>query len=215
MRVVICDDHPVVVMGVKALLAGYGESLQVVGEANGGQQLLELLAKQPCDLVITDFSMPGKSHQDDGLNMLRRLRAAWPGMSIIVLTMVRNPALLQNMLKLGVQGIVDKAGMMTELLQAMQAVSAGRSYVSARHRAEVVGSSGRVDAKRGAPPKVLSAREAEVVRLYASGMSITQIAEATNRSVKTISKQKTDAMRKLGLESNHDLLEFARANGLK
>jgi len=212
MRVVICDDHPVVVMGVKALLASYGASFLVVGEANSGQQLLELLAKQPCDLLITDFSMPSKSHQDDGLNILRRLRATWPGISIIVLTMVRNPALLQSMFKLGVLGVVDKADMTTELLQATQVVSAGRSYLSVRHRAEVAGPTGRMAGTL--PTTALSVREAEVVRLYARGMSITQIAEATNRSVKTISKQKTDAMRKLGLESNHDLLEFARANGL-
>lgn len=214
MRIVICDDHPVVVLGVKAILAGYGENFRVVGEANSGQQLLELLANQPCDLLITDFSMPGKSHQDDGLSMLRRLRAAWPDLLIIVLTMVRNPALLQSMLKLGVQGIVDKAGMVAELLQATQAVSAGRSYVSARHKAEAGGALRRADITAGLPGTALSVREAEVVRLYAGGMSITQIADATNRSVKTISKQKSDAMRKLGLESNHDLVEFARANGL-
>lgn len=214
MRIVICDDHPVVVMGVKAILASYGENLRVVGEANSGQQLMELLAGQPCDMVITDFSMPGKSHHDDGLSMLRRLRATWPDLPVIVLTMVRNPALLQSMLKLGVQGIVDKAGMVAELLQATQAVSAGRCYISARHRADVGGGLRRTEAIAGLPVAALSVREAEVVRLYARGMSITQIAEATNRSVKTISKQKTDAMRKLGLQSNHDLLEFARANGL-
>lgn len=214
MRVVICDDHPVVLMGVKAILAGHGKGSRVVGEANSAQQLLELLAAQPCDLVITDFSMPGKDHQDDGLNMLRRLRVAWPDLPVIVLTMVRNPALLQSMLKLGVQGIVDKAGMVTELLQAIQAVSTGRSYVSARHKAEVGAPLRRADAIAGLPVTALSVREAEIVRLYAQGMSITQIADATNRSVKTISKQKTDAMRKLRLENNHDLLEFARANGL-
>lgn len=214
MRVVICDDHPVVLMGVKALLAGHGEGFHVVGEANNARQLLELLAVRSCDLVITDFSMPGVDHQDDGLNMLRRLRVAWPELPVIVLTMIRNPALLQSMLKLGVQGIVDKAGMMTELLQAIQAVSVGRSYVSARHKAEVGAPLRRADAVAGLPVVALSVREAEVVRLYAKGMTVTQIADATNRSVKTISKQKTDAMHKLGLENNHDLLEFARANGL-
>jgi two-component system capsular synthesis response regulator RcsB len=214
MRVVICDDHPVVLMGVKAILASHGEGFQVVGEAADAQQLLELLAARPCDLVITDFSMPGKSHQDDGLHMLRRLRMAWPDLPVIVLTMIRNPALLQSMLKLGVQGIVDKAGMMTGLLQAIQAVSAGRSYVSALHKAEAGAPLRRADALAGLPVAELSVREAEVVRLYAQGMSVTQIADATNRSVKTISKQKTDAMRKLGLENNHDLLEFARASGL-
>ncbi|GAB3785442.1 response regulator transcription factor [Dyella agri] len=213
MRIVICDDHPVVIMGVKAILATQGDAFQVVGEAHGGQQLLDMLETRPCDLLITDFSMPGESHRDDGLPMLRRLRETWPELPVIVLTMIHNSALLQGMLKLGVQGVVDKTGMTTELLRAIVAMSAGRSYVSAGV------SSANDQATEGADDKsaaiaALSVREAEVVRLYAQGLKVTQIAETVQRSVKTISKQKNDAMRKLGLESNRELFEFARANGL-
>lgn len=213
MRIVICDDHPVVVMGVKAILGTLGETCQVVGEAHGGKELLDMLETRPCDLVITDFSMPGESHRDDGLPMLRRLRKAWPELPIIVLTMIHNAALMQGMLKLGVQGIVDKAGMTTELVRAIRAMSTGRSYVSTG------GSGANAQAAEGADDRTaavaaLSLREAEVMRLYAQGLSVTQIAETVRRSVKTISKQKNDAMRKLGPESNRELYEFARANGL-
>lgn len=216
LRVVICDDHPVVVMGVKALLANQVGELEVVGEAHGGRQLLEMLDKQPCDLVITDFSMPGESHRDDGLPMLRRLRTTWPDLPVIVLTMIHNPALQQGMLKLGVQGIVDKTGMMTELLRAIHAVSAGRTYISTRPSGVAPHRAGEAPRQADADSSAtgLSVREAEVVRLYAQGMTITQIANAVRRSVKTVSKQKSDAMRKLGLESNRDLFEFARINGL-
>lgn len=215
MRIVICDDHPVVVMGVKAILDSQGNAFQVVGEAHGGQQLLQLLGTTACDLVITDFSMPGESLQDDGLPMLRRLREARPELPVIVLTMIHNVALLQGMLKLGVQGVVDKTGMTTELLRAIRAISAGRSYVSAHVQAANIPSRAtEADDEPAATVAVLSLREAEVVRLYAQGLSVTQIAETVRRSVKTVSKQKNDAMRKLGLESNRELYEFARAHGL-
>lgn len=217
MRIVICDDHPVVLMGVKAILAGQGRAHEVVGEANGGQQLLDLLQQQPCDLVITDFSMPGQGSRDDGLPLLRRLQAAHPKLPVIVLTMVHNAALAQGMLRLGVRGLVDKAGMMAELLRAIQAVSAGRIYVGT-HPAAVQALADETAAHgepgEDAPFTALSVREAEVVRLYAQGLTVTQIAEAVSRSVKTVSKQKNDAMRKLGLESNRELYEFARVNGL-
>ncbi|MBA2078210.1 MAG: DNA-binding response regulator [Rhodanobacter sp. 68-29] len=215
MRIVICDDHPVVVMGVKAILASQGNAFEVVGEAHGGQQLLQLLGTTACDLVITDFSMPGENRQDDGLPMLRRLREAWPELPVIVLTMIHNAALLQGMLKLGVQGVVDKTGMTTELLRAVRAIAAGRNYVSTHvQAASNHGRAAEVDDQQAATVAVLSVREAEVVRLYAQGLSVTQIAETVRRSVKTVSKQKNDAMRKLGLESNRELYEFARASGL-
>ncbi|MBD8871683.1 response regulator transcription factor [Rhodanobacter sp. DHB23] len=210
MRIVICDDHPVVVMGVKAILQENG--FQVVGEAHGGQQLLDLLETLSCDLVVTDFSMPSDSHRDDGLPMLRRLREAWPELPVIVLTMINNTALLHGMLKLGVRGVVDKTGMTTELLRAIRAVSAGRSFVSAGTHGVNVQVPEVVDGSTAMA--ALSVREAEVARLYARGLSVTQIAGAVQRSVKTVSKQKNDAMRKLGLESNRELYDFARANGL-
>lgn len=211
MRIVICDDHPVVLMGVKAILATLGNACQVVGEAHDGKQLLDMLKTRPCDLVITDFSMPGESHRDDGLPMLRRLREAWPELPVIVLTMIHNAALTQGMLKLGVQGVVDKSGMTTELLRAVRALSTGRNYVSADDMNDQADESA---AGSVAAIATLSVREAEVLRLYVRGLSVTQIAENVRRSVKTISKQKNDAMRKLGLESNRELYEFARANGL-
>lgn len=217
MRIVICDDHPVVVLGVKAILAGQGPTFQVVGEAHGGAQLLKVLETVPCDLVLTDFSMPGKELRDDGLPLLRRLIAAHPGLPVVVLTMIHNVALVQGMLRLGVRGVVDKTGMMSELLQALHAVSTGRTYVS---HAPAVATAAANEAARpagpdaAAPVATLSLREAEVVRLYTQGMTVTQIAATIRRSVKTVSKQKNDAMRKLGLESNRELYDFAKANGL-
>jgi two-component system, NarL family, captular synthesis response regulator RcsB len=211
-RIVIADDHPVVMLGIRALLKGLSNT-EVVGEANSGGELLGLLASEPCDLLITDFSMPYEDGSGDGLPLLRRLRRDHPKLPIIVLTMVHNPALTRGMLAAGVNGLVGKVAMMKELLLAIHAVMNGRTYICEAMREHVVDWS-VPQATEGADPAVLSQREAEVVRLYAQGLTVTQIAEQLHRSVKTVSQQKNDAMRKLGVTTNTQLFEYARAYGL-
>jgi len=191
--------------------------MQVVGEACSGRELLGVLAAQPCDLLITDFSMPYEDGSGDGLPLLRRVRRDYPKLPIIVLTMVHNPALTRGMLAAGVNGLVAKVAMMKELLLAIGAVMNGRTYICEVMREHVLDwSAARANGEpeAAADPAMLSQREAEVVRLYAQGLSVTQIAEYLHRSVKTVSQQKNDAMRKLGLTSNTQLFEYARAYGL-
>jgi two-component system, NarL family, captular synthesis response regulator RcsB len=218
-RIVIADDHPVVTLGIRALVKPLGD-VEVVGEAGSGGELLGVLASEPCDLLITDFSMPYEDGSGDGLPLLRRLRRDYPKLPIIVLTMLHNPALTRGMLAVGVNGLVSKVAMMKELLLAIGAVMNGRTYICETMREHVVdwtparGAGEGAQAANGGDPAVLSQREAEVVRLFAQGLSVTQIAEHLHRSVKTVSQQKNDAMRKLGVTSNTQLFEYARAYGL-
>jgi two-component system capsular synthesis response regulator RcsB len=211
-RIVIADDHPVVALGVRALLRGLN-NVEVVAEASSGGELLAVLAAEPCDLLITDFSMPYEDGTGDGLPLLRRVRRDHPKLPIIVLTMVHNPALTRGMLAAGVNGLVGKMAMTKELLLAIGAVLNGRTYICEAMR-DHVGDWTMPQAASGTDPAVLSQREAEVVRLYAQGLTVTQIAEQLHRSVKTVSQQKNDAMRKLGVTSNTQLFEYARAYGL-
>ena len=217
MQIIVADDHPVVLMGIKALFKSHGDTFQVTGEVNTGSDLLSLLSTQPCDLLITDFSMPDQRGSSDGLPLLKRLQRHYPELPVIVLTMVHNQTLIRGMLACGVRGVVNKAELTKELLLAVQAVSNGRTYLSERIRSDASISSvqGNIeDAVSATGPDVLSTREAEIVRLYARGLTITQIAEQVHRSVKTVSQQKNDAMRKLGLISNSQLYEYAKAYGL-
>lgn len=218
-RIVIADDHPVVMLGIRALLKERSQ-MQVVGEASSGGELLSILGNESCDLLITDFSMPYEDGSGDGLPLLRRLRRDHPKLPIIVLTMMHNPALTRGMLAAGVNGLVGKVAMMKELLLAIGAVMNGRTYICEAMREHVsdwtpTRALGETPPPvGGADPAVLSQREAEVVRLYAQGLTVTQIAEHLHRSVKTVSQQKNDAMRKLGVTSNTQLFEYARAYGL-
>lgn len=218
MRIVIADDHPVVLMGLRALLEELGAGYDVVGEACNGFELQTVLAKRVCDLLITDFSMPSSDDDAmDGLMLARGLRQHYSDLPIIVLTMLNNVALVKGMLATGVKGVVEKGSMTTELHSAIQSVGAGGTYISRRLR-ERLRESGINDGAHshegGNSGSPLSPREAEVLRLLACGLTVSEVAHHVGRSIKTISQQKHDAMRKLGIDGENKLFEYMRLNGL-
>lgn len=209
-RIIIADDHSVVLAGVRALLERESPQMRIVAEAASGQMLLDILGGAPeCDVVVTDFSMPAQEGRNcDGIPLLQALRRRHPDLRVVVLTMIENPALLQAMLDTGIHGLVDKVSSMPELLQAVRDAAAGRRYVCREVRMLLKAVSD------GAMLLKLSAHEAEVVRLFVQGLTVTEIAERLSRSVKTISRQKSDAMRKLGVENHSQLYAYARDHGL-
>ncbi|WP_130617547.1 response regulator transcription factor [Dyella amyloliquefaciens] len=211
MRIVIADDHPVVLMGLRVALQNQSSRFEVVGEATNGNELLKVLSATSCDLLITDFSMNEEleptADSEDGLALITHIHEAHPKVPIIVLSRLNNPALVQGMLTIGVRGVVDKMSMTKELMIAINSVVSGRIYLSDHTRKqllELASGGGRQ----------LSAKEADVVRLFAQGLSVTEIARRTGRSVRTISQQKRDAMRKLGIAADKQLHEYARSMGL-
>lgn len=210
LRIVLSDDHPVVRAGVRALLdAAGGRAWTVAAEAANADELLDLLATAPLpDLLITDFSMPG-SRAGDGLTLLGLIRRRYPQLPVIVLTMIGNVPMLRSIADTGVAGLLDKAAAAAELGQAVRTVAQGQRYIG-----QALG--GLVDAAatpaRGGP--ALSPREAEVLRLFVAGNSVSQIAAQLHRSKQTISRQKTDAMGKLGLRNDREIYEYARNEGL-
>ncbi|WP_285961965.1 response regulator [Pseudomonas tohonis] len=209
-RTLIVDDHPITLIGLRAVLSRES-SLQIVGEAHSADGLLEQLAARPCELLVTDLMMPD-SRQADGLRLIEQLRRRYPQMAIIVVTMLDNPALAASLLKLGVQGLVSKRGLLADLPRALGA-STRRPFVSGSlQRLMQLGEA--VHGKPLAQIDELSPREVEVLRLYGSGLAINEIAQRLCRSKQTISAQKTSAMRKLGLDTNAALYLYIQENGL-
>jgi len=211
LRIFIADDHPFTLAGVRVEIERAGGAFQVAGEASNGAALLKLLeTSRPGDLLVTDFSMRGPQLRDcDGLPLLLTLRRQFPVLPIIVLTDVANPAMLRAMVDAGVRGLVDKVSARNELLTTIQKVATGRIHFCRAMRA-VLDQSGGLD---GAPVRI-SPHEAEVVRLFVGGLTVSEIAVRLSRSVKTISRQKNDAMHKLGLDNNSQLYAYARDHGL-
>ncbi|NUT76534.1 response regulator transcription factor [Pseudomonas sp. C1C7] len=208
MRVIIADDHPVVLIGLRMLI-NLGGNCVIVGEAEGPDSLLKLLSTTPCDLLITDFSMPGNL-QSDGLKMLGKVRRGYPHLPVILVTMHAHVTTLRAALAQGVMAIIAKGASARDLPMAIRSVAEGRPFISESLRAAL--DQARVDARTTSP--ALSAKELEVVRMLASGMTVSEIAGYFKRSVSTISKQKTMAMQRLGISTDVALFAYARDNGM-
>ena len=208
-KIILADDHPIILTGVRSLMAEMQPSCDIVAEANNVSELWRTLEQHECDLLITDFSMPNDDNVD-GMAMIKQLRRKYPNLPIIVLTQVHNLGVLQALLQLGIQGLLLKKSVIAELEKTVKKVLLGSVYIGETVR-ELLNEQG---INQYAIPVELSLKELEVVRLLANGMSVTQVASYLHRSVKTISTQKTNAMQKLGLKSDSELFHYAQQQGL-
>ncbi|WP_248752648.1 response regulator transcription factor [Pseudomonas sp. MWU15-20650] len=207
-RVIIADDHPIVRVGQKVVIEANGKC-KVVGEADGPDQLLGVLSNTPCDVLVTDFAMPG-GQQADGYCLLGLLHRQYPTLPVILVTMFANVATLRTAFAHGAKAVVAKSASAKELPMAIKAVQAGRTFASECLRVQLV-EAGTGDQSQ--EPQ-LSGKEREVVRMLASGMTVSQIAARVNRSISTISKQKSTAMQRLSISTDVDLFAYARRIGM-
>ncbi len=206
LRIIIADDHPVVRIGTKAVIEASGVGV-VVAEASSADELLTALTTQPCDVLVTDYSMPG-SQQADGFAMIGMIRRRFPDLPVLMLSISNNLAILRMVVSIGVLGLVDKTSSMEELPLAIQTVQRGLPYVSRtlKERIDAIGTR-NVDEISTKP---LSPREVEVLRLLGSGLTVKEIALQLHKSVSTISRQKGDGMLKLGLKGDAELFDYLR-----
>ncbi len=209
-KVILADDHPGMIAGVKYELSSIA-TLELVGTASDSTELMALLGSVACDVVVSDYAMPagdfGERIAHFGMNARR-----YPQERLVVLTMLDNPAVLHTLLTQGVSCIVSKSDALTHLVPAVHAAQSGGKYYSPTIDKVVQGI--ELNRRSRNPAGVLSIRESEVVRLYASGLTVNEIAERLHRSKKTISTQKASAMEKLSIERDVDLLRYAMENGL-
>lgn len=204
LNVVIADDHPIVLLGLLELIERDGR-FHVVGQAVGSEGLVQLLEKQKVDLIVTDFSMPAKSPYGDGLKLVEYLKRHYPSVRILVLTMISSPLILTRLHELGVAGIIQKRHLHNEIEVALNAIIQGMEYQNADATAKSLTDNLLTLNERFA---TLSPKEHEILRLFVSGQSVTDIARGQNRSSKTISAQKISAMRKLEVTSDQDLITY-------
>lgn len=209
-RVAVADDHPTMLAGMEHLLSGL-DGVKLVGLVTHSTKLVELLGTSACDIVITDFSMPGGQY-GDGLSLLRFLKRRFPAVQILVLTGIENSAVLHSILDVGVDGIVSKSDDLSHVESAIRASQSRKHYLSPIVSQLLEHASG-ADAGHGVNVK-LSKRETEVLRLYAEGYTVSEISVRAGRSSKTISAQKVAAMKKLCLQNDADIFKYALAHGL-
>ncbi|CAK9890775.1 MULTISPECIES: response regulator [Pseudomonas] len=204
LKVIIADDHPIVLLGVRELVER-DERFCVVGEAVCSKGLIELLEQQPVDLVITDYNMPADSPYGDGLKLVDYLKRHFPHLQVLILTMISNHLILTRLHELGVVGVIQKSQLHTEIQLALKAVAQQSQYRSLEPaKTSVIETTAAIEDRFA----TLSPKEFEILRLFVAGKSVSDIARSQNRSAKTISAQKISAMRKLDVNSDQDLLAY-------
>ncbi|MBW3759377.1 response regulator [Aeromonas jandaei] len=208
-KIILADDHPLILTGIRSLIDQITPHCEVIAEAYQVSDLLNLLQQHHCDLLITDFSMPGDT-RSDGMVMIQQLRRDYPNLPIIVLTQIQNSAILQSLIQAGVKGLILKKSVINELADAICQILLGHRYIGPTVR--MLLASAGISGQGSNNP--LTPKESEVVRLLASGMSVTQVADYLHRSVKTISTQKKSAMTRLGISSDSALFDYAKSSGL-
>lgn len=211
LRIVLADDHPIFLLGLRTVLE-QDPRIQIVAEADGPQSLLDCLRNTPCDVLISDFMMPVEE-QNDGLRLLENIRRSWPQLPILVVTMLNNAGLFRSMLKLGVLGLLGKGSLASELPTAIAHMRSNKVYV-AQSVNQVLQAADPFNNTSNRESADLSPRELEVARLLTSGLSVSEIAARLHRSKQTVSAQKVSAMRKLGVTNDAALFLYLQENGL-
>jgi DNA-binding NarL/FixJ family response regulator len=202
MKVLIADDHPVVRHGLKQILAT-DTDMTVVGEAKNGSEAMELARKLEWDVAVLDYSMPGRS----GLELLSEIKREFPQRPVLVLSMHPEELHARRVLKAGGAGYMNKESAGEELAAAIRKVVTGGKYVSAA-LAERLAVELAPEAQKP-PHETLSDREYRVMWMLASGKPINRIAKEMFLSPSTVSTYRVRILRKLGLGSNAELVQYA------
>jgi two-component system invasion response regulator UvrY len=206
-RILIVDDHEVVRDGVKRLLEEEPGSI-ACGEAGTPEEAINQASAGDWDAVILDLSFSGKS----GLEVLKELKQIRPRLPVLVLTMHSEEQYARRAFKAGAAGFITKDSPRAELSKAIHKVMEGGKYLSPALAERLIDD---LDRRGDRPPdQVLSDREFQVMRLIASGKTLTEIAELLSLSDKTISTYRARLMEKMGMRTNAELTHYAIQNKL-
>jgi DNA-binding NarL/FixJ family response regulator len=201
--ILLADDHVLFRRGIRKIIERM-DGLEVVGEANDGLELLQLLKHKTPALVILDISMPKLR----GLEAAREIKVLYPWVKILLLTMHKTKKFLQQGLEARVDGFLVKEDADTELLQAIQAIKSGGKFYSpllSTQLAELALQKGKTDP--------LTQREKEVAKLLAEGKSNQEIADLLYISMFTVRRHRARIMHKLELKGLADVVRYAMAQG--
>lgn len=202
--VILADDHTLVLEGFRRLLETHCELLATVGD---GQALLRAVTEHRPDIVLLDISMPVMN----GIEAARALQTRFPSTKLVFVTMHADPAYIRAAFQAGASGYILKQSLGDELMQALQTVLRGHTYVTPLIAKDVVDGMLNGDKR---PVAELTARQQEVLQLIVDGLSAKEIAGKLNISHRTVEFHKAQLMQQLNLHSTVELIKFALANGL-
>lgn len=207
MKILLTDDHALVRQGLKLILADHFKK-SVFGEARNAHEALNRTAKEKWDVVVLDITMPGRS----GLEVLREIKRLRPKLPVLILSMHPEDQFAVRLLKAGAAGYLTKESAGAELVGAIEKVTTGGRYVSPS-LAERIASYLDIDVHK-APHERLSDREFLILRMIASGKTVSQIAKELSLSVKTISTYRARLLAKMDMKTNAEVTHYAIQNKL-
>jgi two-component system, NarL family, invasion response regulator UvrY len=207
MNIVIADDHSVVRRGLQQIVA-VQPGWRVVAEVASADEVLPALRSSRPDILVLDVALGGRS----GIDILGNIRAEFPSLPVLVLSMHDEEQYALPSLRAGASGYIQKDSSPENLVEAIRRVGTGHKYISdavAEQLAlELMGG------RSGPPHERLAARELEVFRLLAQGKTVGEIAAMLNLSVKTVSTYRARILDKTGFRTNADIVTYAVRSGL-
>jgi DNA-binding NarL/FixJ family response regulator len=204
-RILLVDDHPVVRHGIRQILVEGFKSVSV-GEASDVATASSSIRNSAWDVVVLDVTLPGAS----GLDLLKEIRQMRPALPVLVLSMHPASQFARRVLAAGAMGYLTKDSAPTELVQAVDQIRRGKLYLGSR----VPEWARTPNADSAAPHDKLSDREYQVLRMIASGLTVSGIATALGLSVKTVSTYRSRLLEKLQMRSNAEVMRYAIENRL-
>lgn len=204
MKIFLTDDHAILLGGLVKILS-LEDSLEVVGTAGTVQETLDSLTQKTPDLLITDYNLP----DDDGLTLVRRVKAKYPEIKIMVLSMHDEAHLIKEILKEGIDGYILKKDSHKELVNAIYAIKEGKVYLSSDVNSMLMRGLHSNDEQ-----KLLTDREREILKLISKEYTNKKIAEELFISERTVETHRKNIFRKTGTHNLVGLIKFAYSNNL-
>lgn len=209
-RITLCDDHPVVLAGLRNLIENERD-LELVGTASDGAGALKLIIDTKPDIAVVDISMPGMN----GIALARRLAQEAPNVKVMVLTLHEDKAFLKQALDAGVRAYLVKRSAAENLIEATHSVIAGGLYVDPAMADLVAEGNSQRRRRSSAEPSIpdLTERESEVLKLTALGHTTKETARRLDVGVKSVETYKARAMEKLGIKTRAQIVRYAATQG--
>jgi DNA-binding NarL/FixJ family response regulator len=209
---VLADDHPIIRQGLRTLLEDQ-DGCRIVAEASDGLTALELIVQHKPDVAVIDVQMPDLN----GLEVARRIQQQAPDTKVIMLSMHGDEPYVLDALRHGVCGYVLKGSATTDLIAAVHAAMEGRRFLSEPLNERAIEAYARQTGLTERPLDrydLLTSREREVLQLSAQGMTNAEVGERLSISPRTAETHRANLLRKLGLQTQTDLVRFAVGRGL-
>ena len=206
-KVLVADDHEIVRQGLKTIISECLD-LSIVGEAENGNEVLKIVKKTKVDVVLLDFDMPGKN----GLDTLIELKALYPKLPVMILSIFPEDHYGTRFLKAGASGYLQKSSATDQLIDAIRKVFNGGKFISSALTDKLVTGLNKDDEQF--LHESLTDREFQVFRLLATGKKLKEMADELCLSINTISTYRSRILQKMDLKNNADIVRYAINNGL-